>query len=124
MIAIDTSSLSAYLSGESGKDVLEVDLALQQRQGAIPPVVLSEILSDPKISRDVRNLLSSIPTLPLLDGYWERCGLLRAKLIAAKHKTPLADTLISQSCIDHRTPLITRDADFRVIERYSDLKLL
>lgn len=49
MIAIDTSSLIAYLSGQPGRDTDAVDLALQQGQAVLPPVVLSEILSEPKL---------------------------------------------------------------------------
>ena len=123
MIAIDTSSLSAYLSGQSGKDTEEVDFALQQRQGALPPVVISEILSDPKLSREIRNLILDIPSLSLHEGYWERAGLLRSMLISAGRKMPLADSLISQICIDHQVPLITRDSDFQVIARHTNLKL-
>jgi len=36
----------------------------------------------------------------------------------------LADTLIAQSCIDYRVPLITRDSDFRHFAKYCGLILL
>ncbi len=83
MIAIDTSSLVAYLSGDHGIDVGATDLALEHRQAALPPVVLSEVLSDPRLRPDVRTLLTSVPLLALHDGYWERAGLLRARTLRA-----------------------------------------
>ena len=40
MIAIDTSSLIAYLSGDNGLDVEATGVAFEQRQAVLPPVVL------------------------------------------------------------------------------------
>ena len=59
MIALDTSSLVAYLDGSTGKDVLAVDLALEQHQAVLPPVVLCELLSAPRLPRRARTQSSS-----------------------------------------------------------------
>ena len=112
MIALDTSSLVHYRGGSRGKDVEAVDMALAQSQGCLPPVVLSEVLSDPHLPEPLEEILLRIPTLDLRPGYWERAGRLRAQIIGAGHKAKLADTLIAQSCLDHDVPLITRDRDF------------
>jgi hypothetical protein len=66
----------------------------------------------------------SIPHLDVLEGYWERAGSLRAKLVRQKRRAPLADTLIAQSCLDHDVALVTRDADFRYFARVSGLRVL
>ncbi|MBI2985827.1 MAG: hypothetical protein HYY45_03560 [Deltaproteobacteria bacterium] len=105
MIALDSSSLIAYLSGSKGADVDAVEFALRQKQAVLPPVVLS------------------LPRLPLLEGYWERVGYLRSEVIRGGRKAPLADALIAQSCMDHDIPLITRDGDFRNFRR-AGLRLL
>ena len=123
MIAVDTSSLIAYLSGADGPDVDAIGFALEHRQAALPPVVLSELLSDPAIARDVRELFLQVPLLEVVDGYWERAGLLRAKTIAAGRKARLADVLIAQSCLDHGVSFVTRDTDFRHLARASGLRL-
>ncbi len=123
MIAIDTSSFIAYLSGASGVDVDAVGLALAHRQAVLPPVVLSELLSDPELPRAVKPLFLGLPMLPLSDGYWERAGLLRARVLARGRKARLADTLIAQACLDHDTELVTRDADFRHFAGAVGLKL-
>ena len=113
MIAADTSSMIAFLEGDDGDDVDLVQSALDHRQLALPPVVLTELLSDPAISRTVRSLLAGLPLLQVEPGYWERAGALRASVLKQKKKARVADSLIAQSCLDQSTPLVTRDRDFR-----------
>ena len=123
MIALDSSSLIAYLSGSKGADVDAVEFALKQKQAVLPPAVLSELLSDPKLSPTAAKAFKELPRLSLLEGYWERVGYLRSEVIRGGRKAPLADALIAQSCMDHDIPLITRDGDFRNFRR-AGLKLL
>jgi len=124
VIATDSSSWIAYLSGESGEDVEAVETALAERQVCLPPVVLTELLSDPKLPKPVSELLRQIPLLDVSEGFWDRAGELRASVIARGNRAPLADALISQSCLDHDLPLITRDTDFRHFARTGGLKLV
>ena len=124
MIALDTSSLVAYLSNEAGRDVEAVEMALTERQACLPPAVLAELLSDPKLPAQTAALFKQLPILPVTEGYWERVGALRADVIARRRKARLADALIAQSCLDHRVPLVTRDSDFRNFAHVRDLDLL
>jgi predicted nucleic acid-binding protein len=124
LIAIDTSSLIAYLSGADGRDVEATGLALSHRQAVLPPVVLSELLSEPRLTSEMKELFTQLPLLEVTDGYWERAGLLRANAIARGRKAPLADALIAQSCLDHDVPLLTRDAHFRLFVRTAGLTLV
>ena len=124
MIALDTSSIIAFLDGSTGKDVLAVDLALEQRQAVLPPAVLCELLSVPGLPSRPRTLFGQLPLLDVLDGYWERAGLLCARILTKGRKARLADALIAQSCLDHDVPLISRDRDFRAFSRLSSLQLL
>lgn len=123
MIAVDSSSLIAYFGGESGKDVDLIELALETQSLVLPPVVLCELLSDATMPATMRHSLLLIPTIPIYDGYWERAGKIRATLISKKKRARLADTLISQSCIDSKIALITRDLDFRQFEMHCELKI-
>lgn len=123
MIALDSSALIAFLVGNQGRDVELVDQSLAERQACLPPVVLTELLSDPKLPENVRELLLQIPRLDVLDGYWERAGALRAKVLHLRYRARLADTLIAQSCIDHDVGLVTRDSDFRHFVRAGGLRL-
>ncbi len=124
MIAIDTSSLVAYLRGEEGDDVESVDEAFGLRQAVLPPVVLTEILSIPGLDREISKLVREIPRLDVDSGFWERAGVTRAKILSKNRKARLADTLIAQSCLDHEVPLITRDADFRHFADHAGLVLI
>ncbi len=101
-----------------------LDAALAESQVALPPVVLTELLSDPELPRRVATLIAKLPVLEVAEGYWERAGLLRSRVLAGRHKARLADTLIAQTCLDHDVPLLTRDSDFRNFAKRSELKLL
>ena len=113
MIAIDTSSLRRFLSGESGPDVDLVRGAIADGTATLPPAVVCEVLSDPGLPPALVDDIATLPVLDVHDGFWFRAGLLRARLIKAGNKANVADTLIAQSCIDHQLSLITHDRDFR-----------
>jgi predicted nucleic acid-binding protein len=124
MIAVDTSSWIAFLGGAAGDDADLVARALADRQVCLPPVVLTELLSDPKLPERVADMLAQLPRLEVLDGFWERAGFLRAKVLGSRRRARLADTLIAQSCLDHDVALVTREDDFRHFTRAGRLRLL
>jgi predicted nucleic acid-binding protein len=118
MVALDTAAVIAYLSGEEGAVARRAGEAFAAQQACLPPVVLAELLSDPILPAAVAALLKELPRLELKDGYWERAGSLRAKILAKGLKARLADALIAQSCLDHNVPLVTADRDFRHFTRH------
>jgi len=123
MLCLDTSSLIAYLQGDRGGDVELVDQALFENIGVLSPVTVTELLSDPRLSGRVRQIILELPTLPITDGFWTRAGLLRARILRGGHKARLADTLIAQNCLDHEATLVTRDTDFGIFKRLAGLRL-
>ena len=124
MLCIDTSSLIAYLEGSRGHDVDLVNQAFSDKVGVISPVTVTEVLSDPRLSRFVRETILLLPVLPIIEGYWQRAGLLRAKILRSGHKAKLADTLIAQNCLDHGATLVTRDDDLKVFKQMAGLRVL
>jgi predicted nucleic acid-binding protein len=124
LIAVDSSSMIAYLSGASGRDVAAIEQALANQHVVVPPVVLTELLSDPELPSSVTQLFLDLPRVEMLDGYWERAGTLRANVIRKRRRARLADSLVAQSCLDHDLPLITRDKDFRAFTLVSPLRLI
>jgi len=124
MIAADTSSLVAFLEGDSGSDVDVIEDSLHSQILTLPPVVLTEILSDPKLPKQVYKILLGLPILETLPGYWQRAGETRAKLLSRSLKIRVADALIAQSCLDYNVALITRDKDFRHFEKVTELKVI
>jgi predicted nucleic acid-binding protein len=123
MIVADSSSLIAFWAGESGPDVEIVDRSLEERTLVMVPPVIAEILSDPELPEAFREKILSLPALPILEGYWERVGELRASIFSKGRKAKLADSLISQVCLDHEAILIERDGDYRVFSELAGLKL-
>lgn len=123
MIALDTSSLIAYLEGQEGADVDAVEEALLLGIAVLPPVVLTELLSSPTADEDTKALIRQLPLLQVAPGYWERAATLRSQVLARGLRANLADTLICQSCLDHDLPLVTRDRDFRHFAAHGGLML-
>lgn len=90
----------------------------------MPPPVLTELYSVPKLRPGLASLLASVAELELLPGYWQRAGELRARVLARGHKARLGDALIAQCCLDHKVPLLTRDRDFEAFAAAADLSLV
>jgi hypothetical protein len=123
VIAIDTSTLVAYLAGQAGADADALDLALAHNRASLPPIVVTEILSAPAAPRGLTRLILALPALGCGDGYWERAGRMRRRVLARGLRAPLADALICQSCLDHDVALLTRDRDFKHFATHCGLKL-
>ena len=123
MIAVDTSTLVAYLEGARGSDVDLLESALLDHQTALPPVVLIELLSVPRLPKELSARLEELPLLVVTDGFWRRAGRIRSEVLAAGRRARIADALIAQSCLDYGVRLITRDRDFRSFARMAGLRL-
>jgi predicted nucleic acid-binding protein len=123
LAAIDTSTLIAFIQGARGTDIDQFERHLAAADIALPPVVLSELLSEPHLPPNHRAAILALPLLDLSDGYWLRAAATRATLLARKLRARLPDTLIAQACIDNDVALITRDADFRHFAKHCGLKL-
>jgi predicted nucleic acid-binding protein len=121
-MAVDTSSLVAFLSGAAGVDVDQIQLAAENDSLLLPPPVVSELLSKPR-GAEAYGLIGEPKLLEITSGYWERVGVNRALLLSKGLKAKLADALIAQSCIDANLPLLTRDSDYRHFARWCGLKL-
>lgn len=112
------------MQGDSGEDTDLLDRALSNRQVVMAPVVLTELLSNPKLSTEMRQALEDLPLMEVKPGYWQRAGLLRGGVLATLRKARLGDALIAQSCLDNAIPLLTRDHDFRAFADAAGLDLV
>ncbi len=63
-----------FLEGSAGGDAQLLDKALEDRQVVMVPVVLTELLSDPKLPTGVAETLSEVPLVEIGSGYWQRAG--------------------------------------------------
>jgi predicted nucleic acid-binding protein len=113
MIAVDSSTLIAYVTGDIASDTDTLHAALLQGgKVALCPLVITEMTSV-LLDESARELLGKLHRLEFTAGFWECAGALRYKLIREKLKARVADAVIAQSAIDHGIPLLTRDRDFR-----------
>ena len=124
MIAADTSTWVAYLEGATENDAELLRQALSNKLAVMAPVVLSELLSDPELPSQVASSLIDLPLIQTTDGYWQRAGLLRAKVLRRGRRARLGDALVAQSCIDEGVSLLTRDRDFRAFTEAANLDLV
>jgi predicted nucleic acid-binding protein len=124
MIAADSSTWIALLEGDSGQDAQLLERALTDHQVLMIPVVLTELLSGPLLSSGAAEALSQVPMIDLEPGYWQRAGLLRAKVLSMRRKARLGDALIAQTCIDRDIALLTRDKDFQAFADAAELHLV
>jgi hypothetical protein len=82
----------------------------------VPPV-LTELLSDPKLSAAVSKTLSELPLIEIQPGFWNRAGALRASVLAKHRKARSGDSLIVQSCLDARHTAVDTRPGFPRIRR-------
>lgn len=123
MIAADSSTLIAHFNDLSGPDLVLLRGAMSAGQLLLPPVVVSEVLSDPGADSFIEERLAELVLLPISEGHWHRAGLARRLLIGKGFKARLGDALIAQACIDNDVALITRVKDFRHFAKHCGLKL-
>jgi predicted nucleic acid-binding protein len=124
VVCVDTNCIIAYLADDRGSDVEFLDKLMERRVVILAPVVVSELLSDPGLPHEAEQLIVSLPQLAAGNGYWQRAGKLRAELSRHGYAARLADTLIAQSCLDHKVPLLTRDKGFQRFSKVAGLKLV
>ena len=123
MIAADTSTIIAFIQGDKGEDIEQLDAALSAGTVVISPVALTELLSEPRLPQRHETFIRSLPLLEIQDGYWIRAAKSRAAILSRKLRARLPDTLIAQAAIDHDVALIQRDGDFRHFAKHCGLKL-
>jgi predicted nucleic acid-binding protein len=122
-VAADSSSLIAHFNDQPGDDVQRLRNAMASGHLVLPPVVLTEVLSDPAVDVFIEKHLQDILPLELTGGYWTRAGQSRRVLLSKGLKARVGDALIAQACIDHDVALITRDRDFRHFAEHCGLRL-
>jgi predicted nucleic acid-binding protein len=124
VISAVTSTWIAFLQGDRGEDTDLLDRALADKLIVMAPVVLTELLSDPRLDGSVGRTLAGLPLLEIHNGFWERAGRLRSGVLAQRCKARLADALIAQTCVDHQIRLLTRDRECRAFAEAADLRIV
>jgi hypothetical protein len=74
VIALDTNVLRRYLDGMIARDTVIAARAVATDEAMLPPIVLTEALSDTAASDEHTRRTLSIALMPLFRGYWSRAG--------------------------------------------------
>jgi predicted nucleic acid-binding protein len=122
-IVADTSEWIEYLAGRPAP---LLDHALAAGLVVIPPIVVAELLSGVRHATDrapLEDLLRDLemPALPF--DHWARVGALRASLRARGLNVSTPDAHVAQCALDRDAPLLTRDAVFTKIAKFTALRL-
>jgi predicted nucleic acid-binding protein len=89
------------------------DKAFLAGYAVLPPVVVTELLSDPQLPPSLRRQIMGLPRLAIFDSYWEDAGLLRQQLLSRGLKARLSCALIASCCIQNDMDLVARDPEYR-----------
>ncbi len=84
-----------YFAGATLPEAARLDHELRGKNVVLPPVVVTEILSDPTAGPEVIQAISGVPMLKPLAGYWQRAGRVRARIRMLRLRATLADALIA-----------------------------
>jgi predicted nucleic acid-binding protein len=105
----DSSIWIDFFRGEKGDDIDFFELSLQEGRILMAPVVLSELLSSHRISEETEKFLLDLEFTEPKPGFWQKAGKLRRDLAKTGFHASLPDCLITQTCLEYRLPLLTRD---------------
>lgn len=89
----------------------------------MPPAVVVELLSDPKLVSSDAGTLLELPMIKLEPGDGAKLGALCAKVLRRRCMARLGDVLIAQNCLDCGAHLITRNRGFLAFADPAELGL-
>jgi predicted nucleic acid-binding protein len=122
-VVADTSVWIDFLAG---RDVPQLETALAEASLAVPPIVVSEIVSGARRPRDRRVLTDLLREIPIHDTpleHWVRVGDLRRTLRAKGLTVSTPDAHVAQCALDRRALLLTKDRVFARIAALTELRI-
>ena len=122
-VVVDTSVWIDFLVG---RPVSALEDALAQALVVLPPVVVAELISGTRRGRDRLALTDLLNELPLHEtplDHWIRVGELRRRLREKGLSVSTPDAHVAQCALDRDAVLLSRDAIFARIARFSNLRL-
>lgn len=122
-VVVDTN---VWIDFFKGRKVTALEDALKQGSVALPPLVLAELISGAKRSKDRAALTELFKDLPLHEtpfDHWVRVGDLRRHCIEAGLSVSTPDAHVAQCAIDRDALLLSRDDIFARISKFSALRL-
>jgi len=122
-VVIDSST---WIDFFAGRPVPTLEDALVQGVVVLPPVVVAELISGARRPHDraaIADLLVEIPLHETPVDHWVRVGELRRRLKDRGLAVSTPDAHVAQCALDREALLLSRDAIFPRIARFSRLRV-
>lgn len=122
-VIVDTSVWIDFLAGRPAPGV---EAALRQGAVVIPPLVVAELISGARRTKDRQAIAGLVSDLPIHDtplAHWIRVGELRRSLRERGLQVSTPDAHVAQCALDLDAVLLSRDAVFGRIAGLSTLRL-
>lgn len=117
---------SVWIDFFAGRAVPSLEDALAHGLVVLPPIVVAELVSGARTSRDRAALIDLVTTLPVHETpieHWVRVGELRRRLRIRGIAVSTPDAHVAQCALDRETVLLSRDAVFARIAAVSPLRV-
>lgn len=128
VIIVDSSTWAGYFNGAGDRWTLRLESALEREEDlAVLPIIVTEVLQGFRTSHgfeQARRVLGALPAVhPSMETHVEAARLFRQLREKGVTVRGAVDCVIAQTCIEAGAELLSPDADFRHIARYSRLRL-
>ena len=124
VVVVDTS---AWIEFFAGRPVAILEEALAAGAVVLPPLVVAELVSGAKRSRDqaaIEDLVEALPVHETPVRHWIRVGELRRTMLATGLSVSTPDAHVAQCALDLDAVLLSFDAVFTQVARHSGLRLV
>jgi tRNA(fMet)-specific endonuclease VapC len=122
-VVVDTSVWIDFFAGHSAPSLTD---ALAQGLVVLPPLVVAELISGARRSRDRTAIVELLRELTIHETpieHWIRVGELRRELLTRGVPVSTPDAHVAQCALDRDGVLLSRDRVFARIARLSRLRL-
>ena len=128
MILVDSNTWADFFNGVSRPHVRRLDAALRDEEDlAVIPIIITEVLQGFRTERGfqrAQRVFEALPTIqPTVDCHVRAARLYRALRQKGVTVRGAIDCVIAQTCLDFDAELLSPDADFQQIARYTRLHL-
>ena len=117
---------SVWIDFFAGRPAAGLEDALAQGAVVLPPVVVAELVSGARRSKDraaITDLVREIPMHETPVDHWIRVGELRRRLLGHGLSISTPDAHVAQCALDREALLLTRDRIFFKIARHAGLRV-
>jgi predicted nucleic acid-binding protein len=119
-VIVDTSVWVDYLRARSSSVAVQLEALISQRQVFLCGIVLAELLSGVRSSRErtqLTDVFRGLPYIEMSHAAWAHTGDLARALRSRGLPTPLSDLILATLALEHNLPLFTFDAHFQRVPR-------